>query len=1152
MDKKGFTLIEVIGVVIILASIVLIITPNINNSLKNSKNKAFDVQIEEIKSATKSWVALNSENTPKEDNEEVIINLLQLKLSGLIAYDFKNPKTGELFPDDMMIKIIKKGLAYTYVVLTDTGTSNNSGIDPFGPQIVLNGGVYLYLEVGEFGSIPGATYKDKLGNNVSVSDITYEKDGVAVSGIDYNNLGKYVVTYSVTLDGKTNSIKRYVEIVDTKAPTILVDGYSDNVCVDIEISSSFTLPTMKVTDNYTSSLLIDKKVIGNISNIPGIKRITYRATDSSGNSSEFILCINMRDTIKPVITNVENVYNASLKKNVITVSASDTGTGLNRLAYSFDDGKTWQENNYFISDESLIVRVRDKVGLISDGVEVIINNEIAIIDKPQGSVVYFDVTTGSVCDNYHEDNSLTGYNGTSSTKTTDNQNGCLKFYAFNYTEGDTKANLILDHNTTGVTFGGSSSSNANGPEKALPQLRTDTDSWVGTETPDNYTVSQTTGGNYTIPYKDEGYKARLITANEVARITGNTAFDESNVSDSFFFDTNEIAVNQSPTCKKGNISGCGYGWLYDRSSTYCAARGCFNNASSGATEIGYWTATSVSGSSISLWGIDSLGGIGTFAYGKEIGVRPVIEVLSSKLVRKAKAFVITKSQGSVVYFDVTTGNVCNNYHEDNSITGYNGTSSTKTTNNQNGCLRFYAFNYTNGDARASLILDHNTTGVTYWTNSSISNNTNGPVIVLEQLKTDTNSWVGTEILSNYTVSQSGYGNYTIPYKDEGYKARLITANEVAKITGNTSFNESTTSKDNWFLFDTNSNQVTSSTHSYGWLYDRTHVSCEENGCLSNADSSMTGYGYWTSTSIFGSSDAIWRIGNGGGLHYGPGNDGVTVGVRPVIEVLASKLISNVKVSLIDKAQGGIIYFDVTTGNVCNNYHSDNSLTGYNGTSSTKTTNNQNSCLKFYAFNYTKDTVRTNLILDHNTTGVTYWTNTGVTSNANGPVTVLAQLKTDTNSWVGTETPNNYTVSQTGYGNYTIPYKNEGYKARLITADEVAKITGNTSFSESTTSYSNWFYFDTNTQTNNSSWDALRNYGWLYDRASTACADYGCLNNADSEMTGYGFWTGTSAFGNASYAWVVNCDDIVYGLNVDLGDGRGVRPVIEVLSSKLVK
>ena len=623
MDKKGFTLIEVIGVVIILASIVLIITPNINNSLKNSKNKAFDVQIEEIKSATKSWVALNSENTPKEDNEEVIINLLQLKLSGLIAYDFKNPKTGELFPDDMMIKIIKKGLAYTYVVLTDTGTSNNSGIDPFGPQIVLNGGVYLYLEVGEFGSIPGATYKDKLGNNVSVSDITYEKDGVAVSGIDYNNLGKYVVTYSVTLDGKTNSIKRYVEIVDTKAPTILVDGYSDNVCVDIEISSSFTLPTMKVTDNYTSSLLIDKKVIGNISNIPGIKRITYRATDSSGNSSEFILCINMRDTIKPVITNVENVYNASLKKNVITVSASDTGTGLNRLAYSFDDGKTWQENNYFISDESLIVRVRDKVGLISDGVEVIINNEIAIIDKPQGSVVYFDVTTGSVCDNYHEDNSLTGYNGTSSTKTTDNQNGCLKFYAFNYTEGDTKANLILDHNTTGVVTWKASEGfstvvdGSGGPVEVLDSLKLDTNSWLGTENLSNYTLVQENSGNYTIPYKDENYKARLITANEVAKIATSTEFDESNYEDHIL----DFEYN--------------YEWLSDRTSINCEDLNCLNNADSSMTGQGYWTSTLLSTDNVVAWCVNASSCLqgANVNLNNMCGVRPVIEVLSSKLVK---------------------------------------------------------------------------------------------------------------------------------------------------------------------------------------------------------------------------------------------------------------------------------------------------------------------------------------------------------------------------------------------------------------------------------------------------------------------------------------------------------------------------------------
>ena len=75
------------------------------------------------------------------------------------------------------------------------------------------------------------------------------------------------------------------------------------------------------------------------------------------------------------------------------------------------------------------------------------------VDKSydNGQIVYFDVTTGKKCTNYHEDNSITEYNGIyegdNSTITTENQNGCLKFYAFNDEYGD-KINLILDHNTT--------------------------------------------------------------------------------------------------------------------------------------------------------------------------------------------------------------------------------------------------------------------------------------------------------------------------------------------------------------------------------------------------------------------------------------------------------------------------------------------------------------------------------------------------------------------------------------------------------------------------------------------------------------------------------------------------------------------------------
>ena len=251
------------------------------------------------------------------------------------------------------------------------------------------------------------------------------------------------------------------------------------------------------------------------------------------------------------------------------------------------------------------------------------------------------------------------------------------------------------------------------------------------------------------------------------------------------------------------------------------------------------------------------------------------------------------------------------------------------------------------------------------------------------------------------------------------------------------------------------------------------------------------------------------------------------------------------------ANGKIIYFDVTKGKKCNNYHEDNSLTGYNGLSTTKTTDNQNGCLKFYTFNYEDGNTKVNLLLDHNTTDVTYWTNSSIGSNYNGPITVLTELKAATDNWLGIESLDNYTVLQAGYGNYTIPYSDENYKARLITANEVAKITSNTSFDESTTKYSNYFFFDTNTSSGESS---SHNYGWLYDRTRTSCAIYGCLNNADSEMIGYGYWTGTSALGSMALGWGVNYGGSLRTGNIASVDvkygGFGVRPVIEVLKSKL--
>lgn len=261
----------------------------------------------------------------------------------------------------------------------------------------------------------------------------------------------------------------------------------------------------------------------------------------------------------------------------------------------------------------------------------------------------------------------------------------------------------------------------------------------------------------------------------------------------------------------------------------------------------------------------------------------------------------------------------------------------------------------------------------------------------------------------------------------------------------------------------------------------------------------------------------------------------------IIEINGKKVIKNYmnnNCTLYYK-NGDIIYYDVLNGTTCTNYHVDNSKLGYNGTNSTKTTNNQNSCLKFYAFNDNLQTDKVNLLLDHNI-DKSKWSDT-----SDGPITILKQLKKVVADWVGTITPENYLLSQEGYVNYEIKYKNENYKARLITASEVAKITGHLTFDESVSNQSSWFYFDTN---KNVKKDTCKNgdtsgcnFGWLYDRTSKSCIENGCLNSSDNET--FGYWTATFSNNSSNKAWYIFCGGYLSSDNITRV--IGIRPVIEV-------
>ena len=203
----------------------------------------------------------------------------------------------------------------------------------------------------------------------------------------------------------------------------------------------------------------------------------------------------------------------------------------------------------------------------------------------------------------------------------------------------------------------------------------------------------------------------------------------------------------------------------------------------------------------------------------------------------------TKSfkNGTAVYYNPVSGEKCKS------------SEAVSTTGKNSGCMKWYVFNDKEGNATVNVILDHNTTARVAW--NSTGNNSEMKEVA-DALKKDTRTWKNT--------------------------ARLITANEIAKITEKTGFDASKKNQD-WFCLDTNQPDTTSycakaqGKSKYAWLFDYTYE-CTNYGCNT---SDLSTWGYWTSTSS-------WHVSRFGHLSNTNANYADS-GVRPVITISKSNI-----------------------------------------------------------------------------------------------------------------------------------------------------------------------------------------------------------------------------------------------------------------------
>ncbi len=108
MKNRGFTLVELLGVIIIVGLLSLVIFPNIISSFFEVSNKLDDATKLIVVEAAKDYY---SSNRNKISNLDYCITVSTLQTEGLLAYDIKD-SDGKILPSDTLVKIYKNGSKY--------------------------------------------------------------------------------------------------------------------------------------------------------------------------------------------------------------------------------------------------------------------------------------------------------------------------------------------------------------------------------------------------------------------------------------------------------------------------------------------------------------------------------------------------------------------------------------------------------------------------------------------------------------------------------------------------------------------------------------------------------------------------------------------------------------------------------------------------------------------------------------------------------------------------------------------------------------------------------------------------------------------------------------------------------------------------------
>lgn len=279
--KKGFTLVELLAVIIILGAIFAITFSLVTDNIRKTEEKAFNFQKEQIIAAAKDMVIKEYVVIP--DKQSITLYVGELKRKGLLPIKMINAKTKLTISNESNVVISRENNSYSYDVniidLEEESTENNENA----PVIRLNGNYVEYVEINTEYVEKGGTAYSNTGSPLTLNSPQIKLNDNEVDEIVTSQLGTYKLIYSATDDnnGLTTTSIRTVVVRDTIPPVIYFP--EDNIVKVSELNGAYVKKGVYAIDN--SNIGINVTIVSSLSNVPGKHVILYTAKDPSGNTT---------------------------------------------------------------------------------------------------------------------------------------------------------------------------------------------------------------------------------------------------------------------------------------------------------------------------------------------------------------------------------------------------------------------------------------------------------------------------------------------------------------------------------------------------------------------------------------------------------------------------------------------------------------------------------------------------------------------------------------------------------------------------------------------------------------------------------------------------------------------------------------------------